>query len=423
VALAGVGAGMGDVPGIASRFFGALGRSRINVLALSDGASYQSVSVVIDAADARKATSVLHGAFLLSQSRFHLVLAGATGRVGSALRRQLATQQPWLVDELNLDVRVAGAINRTRMAWDPEGIAPDAVPQALADGEPSQWDALFERLVKSRLEGVVLVDCTPSEAIARQYERLLEAGVAVVAASKIANSVEAAYFTRLKRLSGKRGVPYRYETMVGAGLPILRTIEDLRRSGDQVHAVRGVVSGTLAYVLQEVGRGVPLSIAAAEARRRGLTEPDPSTDFTGDDVARKLLVLVREAGFPLERDQVTVEPFLPGLESLAGGDPDAFMASLVRFDAEWARRADAARAAGKRLAYLAEFDGTVARAGLVEVPDDSPFGRTCDAENVVVFETDRYSDVPLTVRGPGAGPEIAAAAVLADVVQAARELV
>ena len=422
VVVAGVGSGMGDHPGVAGRFFGALGRARINVLALSDGASYQSVSVVLDASDARKATSVLHGAFLLSQSRVHLVLAGATGRVGSALRRLLAAQQAWLVDELNLDVRVAGALGRTRMAWDPEGIDPDAVEQALADGEDASWETLFDRLCKSRLEGLVFVDCTASELLARQYGRLLEAGVAVVTASKIANSLEASYWRDLKRLSGKRGIPYRYETVVGAGMPILRTIEDLRRSGDRIRKMTGVISGTLSFALSQVCAGMPFSEAVSEAWRRGLTESDLASDLAGEDVARKLMILVREAGTPIERADVVVEALVPDTGA-AGADPQEYLAALAQYDATWSDRAEAAKQQHRRLAYLAEFDGKVARARVAAVPARSPFAITRDHENVVVFETDRYRDVPLTVVGPGAGPEIAAAGVLADIIQAAREMV
>ncbi|MCS7081481.1 MAG: bifunctional aspartate kinase/homoserine dehydrogenase I [Bacteroidetes bacterium] len=418
--VAAVGSGMEQQAGIAGRFFGALGRSRINVLAVSDGASHQSVSVVLDRADLRKAVSVLHGAFFLSHNRVSLLLAGPTGQVGRALLRQLRARHPWLLEALRLELRLVGVITRSRMRFDPNGLPlDDRLWELLQTGPEADWEALLHQLQETRLEHAILVDCTASEAVARRYEAWLRAGVAVVTPNKFANTLEWTYYEQLKQLSERGGVPYRYETTVGSAMPLVQTVEGLRRTGDRLHRLEGVLSGTLSFVFEQLRRGVSFSLAVRQAYERGYTEPHPMADLSGEDVARKLLILLREAGWRLERSDIAVEPLFCHQED----DLERFWGLLAQEDERWMRRLQAAQQRGRELAYVARFNGQVATVGVAEVDPNGPLGHLTSGENIVVLYTDRYRELPLIVRGPGAGAELTAAGVLADILQAARELV
>lgn len=354
-----------------------------------------------------------------------VVLAGATGRVGGALCEQLSAQAPALSEDLGADLSVVGVVNSRRQAWDEGGVHPLAAREALDAGEPNDWGRLERRMRQAAEEPgarMVFVDCTASPFLAGQYAPLLASGVAVVTPNKLANVGPLARYRLLRDLSSGGRAPYRYETTVGAALPVLGTLADLRRAGDRLLAVSAVLSGTLSFVLHRVGRGVAFSAAVAEAHRLGLTEPHPKDDLTGEDVARKLLILLREAGYGLEREDVTVEPLVPGgLPDEA--DPERFLAALALYDEDWGERVERARAQGERLLHVASFDGGGPRIGLTALPEDHPAARIGAGENVVVYRTDRYSAVPLTIAGPGAGPDITASGVLIDLVAAARELV
>ena len=354
-----------------------------------------------------------------------VVIAGATGRVGSALCKQLEAQAPALSGDLGADLSVVGVANSRRQAWDEGGIHPLAARQALSAGEPNDWGRLERRIRQAAQEpgaGVVFVDCTASSFLAGQYAPLLASGVAVVTPNKLANVGPLSRYRLLRDLSSGGRVPFRYETTVGAALPVLGTLADLCRAGDRLLALSAVLSGTLSFVLHRVGRGTAFSEAVTEAHRLGLTEPNPREDLNGEDVARKLLILLREAGHGLEREDVAVEPLLPG--GLPDEpDPERFLAALTAFDGDWRERVEAARARGERLLHVASFDGGGPRIGLTALPEDHPAARIGAGENVVVYRTDRYNAVPLTIAGPGAGPDVTAAGVLIDLVAAARELV
>ena len=361
-----------------------------------------------------------------------VVLAGATGRVGSRLCAQLAGQgadHGW-----GVDLRLVGVANSRQMAWDDGGIDPLAAPEALAQGEANDWSRLSQTLFHragSSAERLIFVDCTASPFLAEQYGPLLANGVGVVTPNKLANAGRLATYRLLRDLGSTRA-PYRYEATVGAALPVIGTLADLRRAGDRLLSLSAILSGTLSFVLHRVGEGTAFSAAVAEAHRLGLTEPHPREDLTGEDVARKLLILLREAGYAVEREDLVVEPLVPaGLNDRlqAEPDPERFLASLTRFDAEWAEKAAAARERGERLLHLATFsigssDASTfkARVGLTAVPGDHQAARAGAGENIVVYRTDRYAELPLTISGPGAGPEITASGVLIDLVVAAREV-
>lgn len=346
-----------------------------------------------------------------------VVLAGATGRVGSRLCGLLARQEP--------ELRLVGMSNSRRMVWEDDGLAPLSAAGLLEEGERNDWDLLSARMfhrARAREERLVFVDCTASPFIAEQYAALLAAGVAVVTPNKLASSGPLARYRRLRELSSQDGAPYRYETTVGAALPVLGTLADLRRTGDRLLSLSAVLSGTLSFVLHRVGEGVAFSEAVVEAWRLGLTEPHPGEDLTGEDVARKLLILLRDAGYDVEREDLAVEPLIPG--GLPDEpDPERFLQALAAFDVLWAERAAAARVRGERLLHLARFDEAGPQVGLTAVPARHPAARIGPGENVVVFQTDRYAALPLTIAGPGAGPDVTAAGVLLDLLTAAREMV
>jgi homoserine O-acetyltransferase len=353
-----------------------------------------------------------------------VVLAGATGRVGSQLRAQLARQAPEIATDLGIELRLVGISNSQRMDWDDGGIDPLASPDLLEDGERNDWELLSARLfhrARARREKLVFVDCTASPSLPEQYAALLSSGIAVVTPNKRANAGTLERYRLLRSLSGPDGVPYRYETTVGAALPVLGTLADLRRTGDRLLSLTAILSGTLSFVLHRVNEGAPFSEAVREAHELGLTEPDPREDLSGEDVARKLLILLRDAGYDLERQDILVEPLIrAGL--LADSDPETFLQALPALDAEWQERVEAARQRGERLLHLATFDGAGPRVGLTALPASHPAARTGPGENVIVYHTDRYAALPLTIAGPGAGPDITASGVLVDLVAAAREL-
>ena len=309
-----------------------------------------------------------------------VVLAGPRGRVATAFRQLLASRD---------DFRLVGVLDRH-----------------------DDWDRMLDLCSRER---PVFVDCTASPAIAGRYGELLSRGIAVVTPNKLANAGRLSDWQRLQELSAD--VPYRYETTVGAALPVLGTISDLRRAGDRLLGVSAVLSGTLSFVLHRVEAGVPFSQAVREAYERGYTEPHPAEDLSGEDVARKLLILLREAGFGIEREDILGEPLVPGLP--VEPDPERFLDGLAPWDGIWAGRAARARERGERLLYLASFDGTAARVGIAALPADHPVARGGPGESVIVYRTERYSELPLTISGPGAGPEVTATGVMSDLLRAA----
>ena len=308
-----------------------------------------------------------------------LILAGPRGRVATAFRQLLASRD---------DFRLVGVLDRH-----------------------DDWDRMLDLC---RRERPIFVDCTASPAIAGRYGELLRRGIAVVTPNKLANAGRLSDWQRLQELSVD--VPYRYETTVGAALPVLGTISDLRRAGDRLLGVSAVLSGTLSFVLHRVEAGVPFSRAVREAYERGYTEPHPAEDLSGEDVARKLLILLREAGFGIEREDILGEPLVPDLP--IEPDPERFLDGLAPWDGVWAERAARTRERGERLLYLASFDGTAARVGIAALPADHPVARGGPGESVIVYRTERYCELPLTISGPGAGPEVTATGVMSDLLRA-----
>ena len=342
------------------------------------------------------------------------VFLAGVGAVGSALLRQMAAVRPPAL-------RLVGACTTRGTAWaDGAALDPDTAASGL-DGDAPDWGAIESDLAAraARGQATVFVDATGAESVARRYERLLAAGVHVATPSKRAQTVEQAYFDRLRGLSAETGARFRYEAAAGAGLPAVQAVADMAATGDHLRSVRGVLSGTLTYLFSEVERGVAFSAAVREAVRRGYAEPDPRDDLSGEDVRRKLLVLARTAGLRLERADVQVEPLYP--QAFRDLPLDAFLDRMGVLDEAWAERARAAAADGAVLRYVGEawVEGGVvlAEVGVQAVPKASALGGLTGTDNLIALTSDRYRYAPMTLRGPGAGPDVTAAAVFADVLK------
>ena len=403
-------------PGLAGRMFATLGRSRVNVLSIAQGAAETNISAVVRDEEVRRAVRALHESFPLARLRAHVCLIGP-GRVGEELLKIIGAQHKNLLETIRMNLRVVGLANSSRMVWNADGIPTDVAMEQLKTGKPASLDWLVQQLGESRLERLIVVDTTASSAVAARYPDFLEMGLGIVTANKLANTRELPFYQKLQDIAYRREVAYRYETTIGAALPVLSTLRDLIRSGDKVRKIEGIFSGTLSYVFSSLDHNTPFSEVVRCAHSLGYTEPDPRDDLRGEDVARKLLLLGREMGFAVERSDLAVESLLPsGLENESVDD---FLNKLAMMDGEWAVRVEAARRDNKRLRYVAQFDGEKLTVGVQAVDADSPFARVEGRNNIIAFHTDRYSDTPLIVQGPGAGLKVTAAGLLADLIKAA----
>jgi aspartokinase/homoserine dehydrogenase 1 len=348
-------------------------------------------------------------------SPVELVLLGARGQVGSALRRRLGRELPRLRDEAGLDLRLVAACDRRGFAFDGAGLAPAELEPALRAREPGDLERVFARGAHAPM---LLVDCTASDEVADRYLPLLASGIGVVGANKRANSRCFASWQALQRTAREQRAPYRYETTAGAAIPLLGPLRDLRLRGERVHSLRGVLSGSLSYLLHRLHEGCAFSAAVDEARALGYTEPDPLDDLRATDLARKLLVLSRECGFALEPAALEVESLFEPLP----GDPRPLSEQLAGVDEAWRARIAAAQASGERLVVLGEVDAEGARICVRAVPAASEFGRLLPGQNLVCVRTELQDATPLSLGGPGAGAEVTAAGVLSDLLAAATEL-
>ena len=414
--LAAVGDGMAGQPGIAARLFGALARSGVNIRAIAQGASERNISIAVDAADAPRALRAAHAAFWLSPQTLSIGLVGP-GKVGAALLAQIEAARPRLLREHQLDLRVrAVATSRTQWLGEADGAA---AWQANAQA-PCDLDAFTRHVRAEHLPHALILDCSANDAVADRYAGWLAAGIHVATPNKHAGAGPRARWQAI-RAAGRDGARFRYEATVGAGLPVISTLRDLLDTGDELITVEGIFSGTLAWLFNRYDGSVPFSALVAEARALGYTEPDPRDDLSGTDVARKLVILAREAGVALDLADVEVESLVP--ESLRASTVEDFMQMLSQFDDAFAARHARARDARRVLRYVARLDaGGRARVGLVELPHDHAFAHLRLTDNVVQFTTRRYRDNPLVVQGPGAGPEVTAAGVFADLLRVAAGL-
>ena len=433
--LAVVGDGMAGTPGVAAKVFNSLGTASVNVRAIAQGASERNISVVVDGRSATRALRAVHASLYLSPHTISIGVIGP-GTVGRVFLDQLASQSARLRQQFKIDLRVRGILGSRRMVLSESGIPLERWRQEYEErGIPADLDRFIEHVRVDYLPHSVVIDCTASAEIAGRYAAWLGAGMHIVTPNKKANSADLAYYRAVHEARRAAGSHYLYEATVGAGLPVVHTLRDLRETGDEITSVEGIFSGTLAYLFNIYDGRTAFSDIVLDARQRGYTEPDPRDDLSGMDVARKLIILGREMGLELELGDVRIETLVPaGLES---GSIEDFMARLPRHDAAMRERLEAARARGKVLRYVgrltcerapgAEQGGVrvqsgVATVGLTELDAKHPFANIALTDNVVRFATRRYCDNPLIVQGPGAGPEVTAGGVFADLLRLAAYL-
>ncbi|MFC4727183.1 bifunctional aspartate kinase/homoserine dehydrogenase I [Coralloluteibacterium thermophilus] len=419
--LAAVGDGMVGTPGVAARLLGALAHARVNLRAIAQGASERNLSVAIAAGDAERALRAAHAAFWLSPHTVSIGVIG-TGNVGTALLAQFADTLARLRSTANLDLRVRAIANSRRMRLSDAPLDAEALRAGVDfDPTPVDLDAFAAHVRSSALPHAVIVDCSASAEVAARYADWLAAGIHVVTPNKQAGSGDWTRYAAIREAALRSGARFRYEATVGAGLPVIQTLRSLLDTGDALLSIEGILSGTLAWLFNRYDGSRPFSALVREAHAQGFTEPDPRDDLGGIDVARKVVILAREAGWPLTLDRVEVEGLVP--PALAALPREAFLARLEELDAPLAARLAAARAEGRVLRYLARLDrdGT-ARVGLaaVDPADACAQGRLTD--NLVQFRTRRYAENPLVVQGPGAGPDVTAAGVFGDLLQIAHAL-
>lgn len=412
-----IGEHIRDQPGIAGRMFQALGQNGINAVAIAQGSSELNISVAIPMVDEAKALNALHEAFFLSAVKeLHLFVVGV-GLIGGTLLKQIHHQAKLLRDKRSLLIRVVGLSNTRKMRFSPEGIDLSRWKEVLEESELKADLPLFIGKMKEyNLSNTVFIDNTADQRVASYYESILDHSISISTPNKIATSSSYLQYQRLKTIAKRRGVHFLYETNVGAGLPVISTLNDLTDSGDHILKIEGVLSGSLSFIFNHFDGSRPFSEIVREAQERGFTEPDPRDDLSGMDVRRKLIILARETGIPLEAKDVQIESILPQAVQEAPDVP-AFFEELVKADPHFETLRQEAATENKVLRIIARYDENGAAIQLESVDTESPFYTLSGSDNMIVFTTDRYQERPLVVRGPGAGAEVTAAGVFAEIIR------
>lgn len=415
--IATVGENMKHTPGIAGKLFGTLGRSGISVIACAQGAFETNISFVVEGEHLRKSLNVLHDSFFLSEYKvLNLFLCGV-GTVGGKLIEQIRSQCEELKRSSRLKLNVVGIASSRHAIFDREGLDLANYREALDNSAPSNCQRLLDEIVGMNIFNSVFVDCTASKDVADMYQQLLEHNISVIAANKVAASSDYESYNRLKQTALTRGVKYRYETNVGAGLPIIGTINDLRNSGDKILKIEAVLSGTLNFIFNEIAADVPLSETVRRAKAMGYSEPDPRIDLSGQDVVRKLVILAREAGYKVEQDDVEKHLFIP--DDYFEGSVDDFWQKLPALDADFEERRKVLEREGKRWRFVATMDHGSTSVALKEVGMEHPFYNLEGSNNIVLLTTERYKEYPMLIQGYGAGASVTAAGVFANVMSIA----
>lgn len=412
-----VGENMKHTPGIAGKLFGTLGRSGINVIACAQGASETNISFVVDGLFLRKTLNVIHDSFFLSEYQvLNLFLCGV-GTVGSSLIAQLAQQSEKLKKERGLKLKVVGIASGHNAMFDREGISLENCREQLAHSAPSDLNRLRDEVIGMNIFNSVFVDCTASSDVAGLYQEFLEHNISVVAANKVAASSDYATYQKLKSTARQRGVKFLFETNVGAGLPIIRTMNDLLNSGDKILKIEAVLSGTLNFIFNKISADVPFSETVRLAKEEGYSEPDPRVDLSGKDVIRKLVILAREAGYRIEQSDVEKHLFVP--DSFFQGTLEEFWKNLPSLDADFERRRKVLESEGKRWRFVSRYENGKASVELCEVGREHPFYTLEGSNNIILLTTERYKEYPMQIQGYGAGAGVTAAGVFADIMSIA----
>jgi bifunctional aspartokinase / homoserine dehydrogenase 1 len=393
--------------GLSGAVLSVLGENQIAPLAMAKGVSNRHLTLLVNNESERTAVQLLNDHFCVHGQRVRLFIAG-TGTIGGELLRQIDNSE-----NLEYDLTVIGACDSQKVAWNPNGIKPSEVIGALETGSITEWETIIQHLVNHYAYRTIFIDTTGSAEVARLYSRLLKAGIHVATPSKMANSGDQSYYNELMHYTTGKRTHYLYETTAGAGLPVIQTIKDLIRTGDRIHGIKGVASGTMTYLFEALAAGKSFGDTIREARKLGFAEPDPRDDLSGEDVARKFMILTRACGYRVERGDFTTENLTP--ESLRSVTLDDFWNRLDDFDAEWKERSDNAHRDGKVLRYVARMEDGVISVQVEAVDRSSPIGALKGTDNLFAITSDRYSESPLIIQGPGAGKEVTAAGLLADI--------
>jgi bifunctional aspartokinase / homoserine dehydrogenase 1 len=416
--LALVGENMKNHTGISGRMFMTLGQNGINIRAIAQGSSERNISALVSSADIKKAVNTLHEEFFSGAHKQINVFLVGVGTVGGKLIEQIRGQQDYLREELRLNLRVVGVANSRKMLFDEEGLNLGELKANLENAAPARLKEFTDLIGEKNLRNSIFVDATASADVAAVYGELLAKSVSVIACNKIACSDSYQKYLELKRLAREFNTVFSFETNVGAGLPIINTLNDLLRSGDKITRIEAVLSGTLNFVFNHYDGSRPFAAVVRQAQTEGYTEPDPRLDLSGTDVARKILILAREAGYKLEMEEVEKTPFLPA--SCLEGSVEDFYAEMERNETHFKELLENARRENLSLKYIASFADGKASVGLQRIAKDHNFANLSGKDNAVLFYTNRYADQPLVVKGAGAGADVTAAGVFADIIRAAR---
>jgi len=412
-----VGENMKRTPGISGKLFETLGRSGISINAIAQGASEMNISFVVKDSDLRKSLNVLHDSFFLSEYKVLNLFICGVGTVGGKLIEQIKSQYEELKKNSNLKLKVVGIASSKNAIFNRDGLNLDTYREELKESEPSNPEHLRDMILKMNIFNSVFVDCTASKEVAALYLSLLENNISVIAANKIAASSAYDNYYHLKQTAMQRGVKFRFETNVGAGLPIIGTINDLRNSGDKILKIEAVLSGTLNFIFNEIAADVPFSETVRRAKEQGYSEPDPRIDLSGTDVVRKLVILTREAGYKVEQEDVQKHLFVP--DDYFNGSVEEFWKRLPALDADFEARRKKLYKEGKRWRFVATMEHGKTSVGLKEVDANHPFYNLEGSNNIVLLTTDRYKEYPMQIQGYGAGASVTAAGVLANVISIA----
>lgn len=412
-----VGENMKHTPGIAGKLFGTLGRSGINIIACAQGAFETNISFVVDGINLRKSLNVLHDSFFLSEYNVLNLFICGVGTVGNKLIEQIKSQYEELKVNRRLKLNVVGIANSSHAIFNRSGIDLDSYQELLKNSDTCNNQQLRKEVVGMNIFNSVFVDCTASKEVALSYQEFLEHNISVIAANKIAASSDYDSYIKLKKTALARGVKFRFETNVGAGLPIIGTINDLCNSGDKILQIEAVLSGTLNFIFNELSGSIPFSEAVKRAKEQGYSEPDPRIDLSGTDVVRKLVILTREAGYKVEVDDVKKQLFIP--ESFFNGTLEEFWNNLPQLDADFEMRRKKLESEGKRWRFVAKMEYGRTSVSLQEVEKGHPFYNLEGSNNIVMLTTERYKEYPMLIQGYGAGASVTAAGVFANIMSIA----
>jgi aspartokinase/homoserine dehydrogenase 1 len=413
-----VGDNMKSHPGISGKMFANLGRNGVNVRAIAQGSSERNISAVISTQDVKKAINVLHEEFFETVFKEVNLFITGVGNVGGKLVAQILKQQKYLLEKLHLKINVVGLANSKKMIFNDEGINLNHWKELLSNGSEMNIQGFIDTIIEKNLRSTVFADVTANEKVAKCYDQLLKKSISVVACNKIACSSGFEYYTELKKLATEFNAQFFFETNVGASLPIIGSLNDLLRSGDKIHTMEAVLSGTLNFVFNQYDGKKSFASVVKQAQDQGYTEPDPRLDLSGKDVMRKIMILSREAGEKMEMEDIKNVSFMPA--ACMEGSVADFYQSMEAHEDHFKKLYTEAEAAGKKLKFVAKFDKGKAQVGLQHIDPQHDFFHLYGKDNIVLFYTDRYVDQPLVIKGAGAGADITASGVFADIIRTGR---